>query len=347
MYEVDFLPVESDSGKGSKSGDAITMRFEHDGRQVVVVIDAGYSKVGDEVADHVAKYYKTAHVDLIISTHPDADHLNGIETLLERVTVGELLIHDPRAHFANLDGFSNLEVVERLIGVAISAGVTVTEPFAGLSRFDGAIQILGPTLDYYESQIQAQMDEERQGFVASSVREAKTAVFAAGRDLLTRAMAYFPSETLTDEGVVRGRNNSSVITLAQIDGERMLFTGDAGSEALGHASDKYEAGFGSFSSAPLDFFQAPHHGSKRNLGPSILNRMLGSADSPVGELEAFISSAKASEKHPSPKVVNALSRRGCSVSATEGRTICHRKGYANRVGWTTLIPIGPLAEDDD
>src|SRR6266496_3776525 len=100
MYEVDFLPVESEAGPGSKSGDAIAIRWRQPVTEenMVVVIDSGFTDVGDVMADHIKKYYSTTYVDLVISTHPDADHINGIARLLERLTVRELLLHQPRLH---------------------------------------------------------------------------------------------------------------------------------------------------------------------------------------------------------------------------------------------------------
>lgn len=342
MYEIDFLPVESDSGTGSKSGDAICVRFEHQGRQVVVVVDAGFSKVGDETADHIEKYYNTSTVDLIISTHPDADHLNGIRTLMGRLQVGELLIHDPRIHFADLSGFSNLDAVVETIDMANTLQVSVSEPFLGLERFEGKVRVLGPSRSYYVDKIRESLDDDGAGAFATTVTEVKK----LGRSLLSRALSYFPLETLTDESDVSGRNNSSVITLFTLAGQRVLLTGDAGVEALDLAADEYEQLAGSFFRTPLTFLQAPHHGSQRNLGPTLLNRILGTSGAPFAQTTAFISSAKISEKHPSPKVVNALSRRGCLVSATEGRTICHHHDGPGRPGWTTLTPLGPLDEED-
>jgi hypothetical protein len=59
------------------------------------------------------------------------------------------------------------------------------------------------------------------------------------------------------------------------------------------------------------FVQIPHHGSKRNVGPAILNRLIGS---PVAQgtnkFTAFVSVPKKGEpKHPSKRVTNAFMRR--------------------------------------
>jgi glyoxylase-like metal-dependent hydrolase (beta-lactamase superfamily II) len=146
MYELDFLPVEAEDGNGTKSGDAITGRFWlADGTSRVIVVDAGYSAIGENVVDHVQTYYDTDRIDLLVSTHPDADHLNGLVFVLENLSVGELLIHRPREHFVSGDAelFSNIERVDAVIALAESQGVTVTEPFRGLTRWGGQFRVLG------------------------------------------------------------------------------------------------------------------------------------------------------------------------------------------------------------
>jgi beta-lactamase superfamily II metal-dependent hydrolase len=99
MYQLDFLPVEAEDGNGSKSGDAIAGRmWLPDGSSRVIVVDAGYSAIGDDIVDHIRTYYRTNSVDLAVSTHPDADHLNGLQHVVEQMAVRELLIHRPRRH---------------------------------------------------------------------------------------------------------------------------------------------------------------------------------------------------------------------------------------------------------
>lgn len=349
MYEVDFLPVESENGPGSKSGDAIAIHFKLDttGEDMVIVIDGGFTAVGDDLADHIQEYYGTSYVDLVISTHPDADHINGIARLLERLTVNELFLHQPMLHSYDVSDFSNIEAIENLLEVAKERKVRVTEPFKGLTRFDGQLRILGPTEGYYEELVEQHIKEVRTGSTSRATR-AGVRVLKFAASLLERALVHFPIETLTDEGDTGPRNNSSVITLLQLDGRRLLFTGDAGIPALEAAADSYEEEIGYFRFFPLRFIQIPHHGSRRNVGPTILDRILGPTGHPHGDVvTAYASSAKADEKHPSPKVLNAFGRRGCNVSASEGQGIRHGNNAPPREGWTPLAPLPPLDETED
>lgn len=72
MFEIDFLPTEKTGEGGSKSGDAICLRMTEAGSGAVrTVIDAGYGHTGDQMVDHIRKYYDSASIDLVISTYPD------------------------------------------------------------------------------------------------------------------------------------------------------------------------------------------------------------------------------------------------------------------------------------
>jgi hypothetical protein len=110
-----------------------------------------------------------------------------------------------------------------------------------------------------------------------------------------------------------------------------------GVPALNVAAAEYEGRFGSFSSQPLNVFQVPHHGSRSNVSPSLLDRLIG----PIGSVEtvsAVISSAKASPHHSSPKVTNAL----VPQRRTRGR---HRRKDSLRVRRATPSRLGAGTEN--
>ena len=82
-------------------------------------------------------------------------------------------------------------------------------------------------------------------------------------------------ETLKDpeENKVNAENNSSVVLLLRVDGNQILFTGDAGVEALNEAIAK--ASSLGIDLSKVSRIQIPHHGSKHNVGPTILNYLIG------------------------------------------------------------------------
>jgi hypothetical protein len=96
--------------------------------------------------------------------------------------------------------------------------------------------------------------------------------------------------------------------------------------------------------------QVPHHGSKHNVGPAILNLIIGPKKPNEQIIKTAIVSAprKGEPKHPSKKVVNAFTRRGAKAVATQGKTICFRgTDTPARAGWVTAdaLPFSNQVEE--
>lgn len=349
-YEVDFIGV----GQESQCGDAIAIRYGnlHGDRdeQTVVVIDGGFKDDGQRIVDHIITHYGTDTVDLVISTHPDQDHINGLVTVISELIVNELWMHLPWEHNQGLaDKFHDGRITDNSISeklketlnkahelyeLATSKGIPVNEPFTGLAHSRGNLKVLGPSQEYYESLI-PQFD----GIPA--IKAADSMFTEALYKALGAAKRFFASwgeDKITDDVNTSAKNNSSTITQLIIDGRRLVFTGDAGIQALEHAADQLD---GCVDPAQISFFQIPHHGSRRNVGPSVLDRIIGK---PVthGEsrgITAIVSSAKQSEpKHPRKSVLNAFTHRGAYVLATRGTGVCHFNNAPNRAGWSSLNP---------
>ena len=169
-YEIDMIGV----GQESKSGDAIAIRwgnlFGQRSEQRVVIIDGGFHESGHNVVNHIKSYYRTDYIDAVISTHPDQDHVNGLDVVLDELSISQLWIHKPWEHNQGLaskfaDGrvtdFSlgerlrkSLDSASALVSKAERKGIHIVEPFAGNMLYnEQELCVLGPTLDYYESLI--------------------------------------------------------------------------------------------------------------------------------------------------------------------------------------------------
>ncbi len=351
-YEVDVIGV----GKESKSGDAIALRWGnlHGDRndQKIVLIDGGFKETGQEVVDHIKNHYGTTSVDAVVSTHPDQDHVNGLHVVLDELTVKELWIHKPWEHNQGLaekflDGRvtdesigrrlkESLDVAADLVAKAESKDIHIVEPFLGVSLYDQEeFRVLGPTREYYESLI-PEFDgmPQARATIASMLAELTGSV--------ARTMRRFKStwgvDALDDEDTTSAKNNSSAITLLTVDGRNLLLTGDAGITALTYAADQLGA---LASGGNLRFIQIPHHGSRRNVGPAILNRLIGAPvqQGKLRNISAIASTAKKGEpKHPRKAVMNAFTHRGVSAKATRGNTICHHYDAPKRERWSAMEP---------
>lgn len=347
-YEIDFLPV----GNGERAGDAIVLRYGDlfGGRaaQRVVVVDGGFAETGEQVVDFVRTHYGTNVVDLVVSTHPDADHSAGLAVVLEQLAVGELWMHRPWAHTQDIaDMFRDgrvtdasvrealrrdLDEARALERIAQRKGISIVEPFAGVNDGIG-LTVLGPSQAYYESLLPhfRSTPEPKHGLATlfEKVAAAAQSVFET-----------FDVETLTDEGETSAENNSSVVLLLNYASAYSLLTGDAGTPALTRALDFLDAAT-TPSRVSFAFVQVPHHGSRRNVGPTILNRLLGPPQSmDVTSTAAFVSSpVTPTAKHPSKRVTNAFRRRGAPVHATGGVAIQHRRNSPQRAGYGPIAPI--------
>jgi len=130
------------------------------------------------------------------------------------------------------------------------------------------------------------------------------------------------------------------VLLGNLGSGDILLTGDAGLKALMAAVDYARARGVDLSK--LWLFQVPHHGSRNNISPSMLNRIIGL---PVAQgatrswPHCIISAGAEDEEHPRQVVVNALCRRGLEPCVTRNGTVRFHSGLKNRDGWTTVTPI--------
>ncbi|WP_422473688.1 ComEC/Rec2 family competence protein [Endozoicomonas sp. ALB032] len=351
-HEVDILGV----GEKSNSGDAIALRFGnlHGDRseQVVVIIDGGYKDDGQKLVEHITEHFDTNKVDVVISTHPDQDHINGLQTVIEELEVSELWIHKAWDHNEGLaaefkDGRitdnsiserlkESLNQAHELVKKAEEKGIIIREPFTGLTRY--GIRILGPSLEFYEKLL-PQFDgmPEAKKIDETAKKSLAAALLDSAKAMVHMVFPKWGTDEIDDEDGTSAKNNSSVITQIVDDGHRLIFTGDAGITALNYAANELE---GDQDDATLTFFQIPHHGSRRNIGPEVLNRLIGKPLESEGgsrHFSAIASTAKEGEpKHPHKSVLNAFIHRGATVHATRGLGIRHNRNAPERRGWGAL-----------
>jgi len=363
-YEIDFLPV----GEGEKCGDAIALRYGNitsdPPQQKVIVIDGGTKESGKELINHIDKYYKTKSVDLVICSHSDADHSSGLSEVLTELEVSCLMMHRPWAHITKVassfeDGRVTIESLKKrltescnnvqdLEDIAIRKSIKVIEPFSDYESPLSNLLILSPSVAFYESLLPKFRDlpkiKERELSLMRLVAEAI-------KEKIILVAEKWNKETLKDPGEneTSAENNTSTILLLKIEGRKFLFTGDAGILALAQAIERAaEIGI---DLRTANFVQVPHHGSRHNIGPSLLNQIIG----PILPYHEFIKTAVVSApkdgapKHPAKKVTNAFQRRGAKVfSTSDGRGFCHHSNdVPSRPRWRDATPLEFYDEVDE
>jgi beta-lactamase superfamily II metal-dependent hydrolase len=149
-------------------------------------------------------------------------------------------------------------------------------------------------------------------------------------------------ETLTDEGVTSPMNESSMIFELRHEGKRVLLTADAGQRALTQVADVIDT-YG-LATQPCDLVQIPHHGSRRNVGPTVLNRLVGAIqERSYGSWYACsASAAKGDPKHPAKRVLNAFTRRGAKTYVTRVQSLRWSHNAPPRPDWDGTPEPEPL-----
>jgi beta-lactamase superfamily II metal-dependent hydrolase len=302
MLEIDILPASTES----KGADSILIRFgtfdykTFSNNQKVILIDGGYQDTANLITKHLTDWYRTDTIDLLINTHPDKDHISGLVALLDNkeIKIKKALVHNPwdfkysinrksRDNRTTPDSIgSRLEESLSLLDDLLSkleerTETKVESPFAEHEEFDGIIKFLGPTKDFYIKKV-----TEFPGML--NYKDPKPD-FKLVDEVYNINMNHF-----IDEPETSARNSSSTIFLFKYDGVSVLFTGDAGCDALNNSIDF--ANQKSIALNNLNYFQIPHHGSIKNLSKEITEK--------IKSRNCFVSAPYNSDKHPSNLITN-------------------------------------------
>ena len=359
--EIEFLPV----GDASAAGDAIVVRYGYDDDYDLMLVDGGHEKTGNEIVEHLYDYFgPDPVVEHVVLTHSDADHASGLRAVLRQVQVNNLWLHvpwvlaeearvsslfsDPRwtAEGLRTEIERQYDIISELVDIAREIDCSIRLPFQG--QHIGPFLVCSPSREIYRfllPQFEKTPDPHqaaieyfdmwigKQSWISKVLRGAVSEVQRWVKE-------SWDHELLRDGGITSASNESSVVLYGDFDNNnRVLLTGDAGNRALGWVADYLED-----QGLPLRQFalvQVPHHGSRSNVGPTILNRLIGPTLPPNTnpQFSAFVSAPKDDSTHPRRIVLNAFKRRGAFTNATQGGKIIHWGGFQPRPNYQPLEAI--------
>jgi beta-lactamase superfamily II metal-dependent hydrolase len=322
--EIDMLDVSN--------GDAIVVREfnPQTGQEWVGVIDGGQTEEdGEKVVEHISRYTRQKWINDVLCSHPDGDHIGGLFTVVKKIRVGRLWVHDPTGHIDMSQVRAGLRwrhdaaagKVEKsmrqcadFIELVDSRRIPRGEPFAGVTV--GRLFILGPTRNYYRELLTEFSKIE--GVFIEDERADEESVF------VRMSESANPDAVIDEDDTTSAENNSSVISRIIYDGMTLLFTGDASVQALERAIVPYGV-------RDIDWLDAPHHGSKHNVNSQILDRLMP---------QVAYFSARGTRKHPSQAVINSLKRRGCTCFSThKSGGLLYGLTAAPRPNWGPAEPL--------
>jgi beta-lactamase superfamily II metal-dependent hydrolase len=323
-YEIDFHPVHT-----SKSGDAITMRYQIGPYWSVGVVDGGYASTAPDVSNHIKKVYGTTRINHMLVTHPDQDHAEGLAPILEEFTVEQLWMLGPWAfarelipYFARYESVQNLidrlrkeySYIAKLEEIATRRGIPIFNPLQG--QRVGPFTVLAPSLSRY---LQLIVASEKTPQPSAGLEGILAGLLKTVAPIVRYIKSGWGAEKFSDEHT-SNENEMSVIQYAMLNGDKIVLTGDAGRGALIEAAD-YAPAAGLLLPG-VDRFQVPHHGGRRNVSTALLDRWLGPRLHrilPNGSEKfiAMISAAQEDTDHPRKAVLRAMRHRGALVGTTE------------------------------
>jgi beta-lactamase superfamily II metal-dependent hydrolase len=364
--EIEFLPV----GEASRAGDAIVVRYGNANAYELMLIDGGHEQTGTQIVEHLNTYFPGQSLQHVLLTHSDIDHASGLRTVLEQIPVANLWMKIPWLHAAEAaplfadkgvsaaqlerDIKSNYDIITQLFEIASARRIAIYEPFQGSTV--GPFRVLSPSLPQYvhlipqfeRTPLPDKAAIERAGFWISQETLFSRLAASAAKAVRRLIPDGWYQEQLRDGSVTSATNESSVVLYGSFDeNRRILLTGDAGVNALTRA-----AAYADVAGLPLrqfSFVQIPHHGSRSNVGPTILDQIVGqvqSQDAPPF-FTAFVSAPADDETHPRKIVTNAFTRRGGNVSATQGIKIIYYGGFPRRTGYSDLTPMPFVAQVEE
>jgi hypothetical protein len=362
-FEVDFLQA------GDSNGDAICIRYDtQPGYFRVLIVDGGFADTGDRIIAHIETCYQPCardriRVDDMVVTHTDNDHAGGLLRVMRYYEVRNLWMNRPWLYAGGIinafhGNFTHAGLAERikdmnpnlvaLEELATARGIPIRDAFQGTQI--GPFTVLAPTFTRF-MRLLTDMDRTPESYAptpsAFNPFNALARTYGGGQTLLTAARETWGLETLSENPApTSASNESSIVQLANLEGHRVLLTADAGPDAL-HEAINYAITRNIF--GPLACVQVPHHGSRHNVTPAVLNRLLGGPVSGpwVQRGTAYASVGSEKDDYPRRSVANAFLRRGYPVLTTHRGTTGCFKGGAMRAGWSspTAVPFSNTVED--
>lgn len=357
--EIEFLAV----GEVSKAGDAIVLRYGTPEAYELMLVDGGHAETGEQIVQHLQKHFGPDPVlEHVVLTHSDSDHASGLREVLKQIRVKHIWLHLPWEHAADslhlfadkrwsADGLKNsikaeYATISEVLELAKAQGTAVHGAFQGEAI--GPFLVCSPSIPVY-NHLMPQFEKtptpdqgpiEQAGVWIGKESLAHKLFEAARTALQDWTDESWSFERLKDGGKTSASNESSVILYgAFADNGRVLLTGDAGTNGLNWA-----ANYANQLGLPLQqftFVQIPHHGSRRNVGPTVLNRILGpiQQEGSVTRFTSFVSAPADDTKHPRRIVLNAFKRRGGDVLATQGQSKVFYGGFPKRDGYFDVAAL--------
>jgi beta-lactamase superfamily II metal-dependent hydrolase len=290
----------------ARHGDALLLHYGPTESPKVIVIDGGPAGVFDDVLrPRLMQLRESRNPDgrldirLLMVSHIDDDHIHGVLDLLREISDGDhggnafdvvTLWHnsfdDLVAKIASTDVAQHLARARRredasgarvsdvasvkqgrdLRRLAERLEINVNYPFNGLIACEPGKRRAVPLGDGLSFTVLGPQQDRLDALQNDWVKHIEA--LRGGKGAVTPAAMDAAAVEFVDRSVY---NLSSIIVLAEVDGRRVLLTGDARGDLVLDGLEDAEL----LADAPLhvDVFKLPHHGSSRNAAEKLFERV--------------------------------------------------------------------------
>ncbi|MCG6498469.1 ComEC/Rec2 family competence protein [Kitasatospora sp. A2-31] len=340
MITVEMLPAAH--------GDALWVEWPGKGSDVHrMLVDAGPSATYEAVFERVRRLPpRSRHLDVLVATHVDADHIEGVIRLLQDRVALKLAIDDvwfngwPQiSEPAGLLGADQGEMLQALIGsqqlcwnAAFGRAAPGKPPHAVCLRAQGAAPavdlpggaratLVGPGRPELDKLLK-EWDRVVRGLGVTPGKPDEALDRLAHRRSLRGLAADLLGGGRLDASVPNG---SSIAFLLEHDGKRLLLTGDGHGEVLARGVDRLLKQLGG-TRLTVDALKVPHHGSAANVTDVLLSRL---------DTRRFLVSTNGDKfNHPDPE---AIDRMLAAVDRLDGADPPHAAGPDADTGRAELV----------
>ncbi|MFD0345963.1 ComEC/Rec2 family competence protein [Kitasatospora aburaviensis] len=286
MITVEMLPAAH--------GDALWIEWPGKGSNVHrMLVDAGPSPTYEAVFERVKKLPpRSRHLDVLVATHVDADHIEGVIRLLQDHVALKLTIDDvwfngwPQiSEPAGLLGADQGEMLQALIGSQqLSWNAAFGRPAPGKAphavrlraqaRCRPSTCSAAPGDPGRSRAARAEQAAEGMGPGAEEPRrDPGKPDEALDRLAHRKGLSGLAADLLGGERLDASvPNGSSIAFLLEHDGHRLLLTGDGHGKVLARGVDRLLKQLGGTRLA-VDALKVPHHGSAANVTDDLLTRL--------------------------------------------------------------------------
>ena len=273
------------------NGDAIHLRTEDgEGGNVNILIDGGKgntyifknSKKKDEdgdlkiLIDSIRN--RGEHIDLLVLTHIDDDHIGGLLKWIEKDKGAKDLIKKVWFNSGRLiaEHFEEKETKENLLSIKMSEnsntsvrqGVTFEDFIEENNIWDRRIIKSNDEINMFglKFTILSPSDEKLQSLLNNWEREAPIFLTSKENDYSHSLLELIESDVFKEDNSVP--NGSCIAFLVEKQGKKILFLGDAHPQVV--IDSLIDLGYSEQNPLEVDYVKLSHHGSKSNTNIELL-----------------------------------------------------------------------------